>query len=91
MMGSALAALPKLESCAIYFKSASSRPDRIHPSPVSRTVLPSLASFHLQGSYEYLEDLITQIDSPQLNEILISYLNKPGDFQVTRLTDFIDH
>ena len=90
MMVSALAALPKLESCVVYFRSATSRPDRIRSPPVSRAVLPSLASFHFQGSYEYLEDLITQIDSPQLNQILISYLNKPGDFQVTRLTEFID-
>jgi hypothetical protein len=91
LMVTTLAALPKLESCAIYFRSATSRPNRIRPPPVSRAVLPSLTSFHFQGSYEYLEDLIAQIDSPQLNQILISYLNEPGDFQVTQLTKFIDH
>ena len=86
-----LAALPRLKSFAIEFQSANPRPHRIRPPPVTRTVLPALKTFMFQGASEYLEDLIVQIDSPQLEEITVRYLNQFIDFQVARLSKFIDH
>ena len=85
-----LAALPRLESFTIEFQLATSHFDQIHLPPIPRTVLPALTSFHFHGAYEYLEDFISQIDSPQLNWIFIDYLNRPVDLQVTQLSEFID-
>jgi hypothetical protein len=87
-----LAALPRLESFTIKFKLATPRPDRIHPPPVTRTVLPALTTFHFRGASEYLEDLVSRIDGPQLtvNYIYIIYLNQLVDFQVAQLRKFVD-
>jgi hypothetical protein len=87
-----LAALLRLEYLSIRFQSATSRPDRIHPPPVTRTVLPALTAFHFQGASEYLEDLVARIDCPQVNGISIGYLNQLVDFQVapSQLSKFFD-
>ncbi|KAH8981987.1 hypothetical protein EDB86DRAFT_386218 [Lactarius hatsudake] len=66
-----------------------SRPDRIHPPPVTRTILPALTSFESKGASKYLEDLVSRIDSPQLNKISIDYL-RLVDYRVTQLSKFID-
>ncbi|KAH8981993.1 hypothetical protein EDB86DRAFT_3086579 [Lactarius hatsudake] len=88
-MVASLAALPRLETFIIQFQSATSRPDRIHPLPITRTVLPSLTYFEFQGAGEYLEDLVARIDGPQLDRISTTYL-KSVDIQATQLTKFID-
>ena len=85
-----LAALPRLNRFTVLFQLATSRPDRMHPPPVTRTVLPALTTFEFQGSSEYLEDLAARIDAPQLDEINIYYLNQLVDFQVAQLSGFID-
>ncbi|KAI9435977.1 hypothetical protein H4582DRAFT_2100059 [Lactarius indigo] len=89
-MVACLAALPRLKSLRIKYRSVKSHPDRIRPSPETRTLLPVLTSFVFQGASEYLEDLVAQIDSPQLNQIHAQYLNQLFDFQVARLFKFID-
>ena len=89
-MVSCLAALPRLETLIIEFISATPRPDQLRPSPVTRTVLPAVTSFQFKGASEYLEDLVARIDSPQVNWIAIEYLNQNLDFQVARLSKFID-
>ena len=89
-MAVGLAALPRLKTFIIQFRSASPRPDRIHPPPATRTVLPVLTYFHLQGASEYLEDLVARIDAPQLDEIHICYLNQLDEFRVAQLPRFID-
>ncbi|KAH9171723.1 hypothetical protein EDB89DRAFT_2070494 [Lactarius sanguifluus] len=85
-----LAAVPRLESLLIEFQLPI-RPNQVHlpPSPVARTVLPALTSFEFQGASEYLEDLVSQIDSPRLDRILMVYLNQLVDFQVAQLSRFI--
>ena len=90
-MVACLAALPRLEVFAIAFQDTASRPTRIRPPPVTRPVLPALTSFEFCGAFEYLEDLVTQIDSPQLERISIIYLDLlPVDVTLTRVSDFID-
>ncbi|KAH9170261.1 hypothetical protein EDB89DRAFT_2230702 [Lactarius sanguifluus] len=92
-MVASLAALPRLKTFTIEFdwRSDAHRPDRIHPPPVTRTVLPALTSFRFLGTSEYLEDLVARIDGPQLDQIVTSYLNKLVDIvQVTQLSKFID-
>ena len=82
-----LAMSPRLETLVIEIELASPQRDRIHPSPITRTVLPALTHFQFQGTNEYLEDLVARIDGPQLNLISIDHL---VDFQVTQLSKFID-
>jgi hypothetical protein len=89
-MVASLATLQSLETLIIGFRSATSRPDRIHPPPITRTVLPALTYFRFKGASEYLEDLVSRIDSPQLNQTVIAYLNQVVDFQVVQLSNFID-
>ena len=89
-MAVGLATLPRLKLFIIGFRSALPRPDRIHSPPVTRTVLPALTFFHFKGASEYLEDLVTGIDAPQLKQISIEYLNQLIDLQVTQLHKFIN-
>ncbi|KAH8999918.1 hypothetical protein EDB86DRAFT_3101529 [Lactarius hatsudake] len=53
-----------------------------------RIGLPSLTTFGFHGIKEYLEDLVAQIDTPQLDYFRISYFNQL-DFQVPQLSRFI--
>ena len=89
-MAASLAALPRLETLVVRFQLATSRPDRMHPPPLTRTVLPALTYFQFKGASEYLEDLVARIDGPQLNQIVIAYLNQVIDFQVVQFSNFID-
>jgi hypothetical protein len=90
-MVASLAALPKLEIFAMEFHPYGSHPDRIGPSPVTRTVLPVLTHFVFRGTSEYLEDFVGRIDGPRLNHISITTLYRPVGFQVAQLSRFIDH
>ena len=84
-----LGALPRLNSFIIRFQSTTPRPDRIHPHLVTRTVLPALTVFQFKGASEYLEDLVSRIDAPQLSRIYILYFNQLVDFQVAQLPMFM--
>ena len=87
-MATCLAALPGLNALDLQFQPAISRLGRMLP-PATRIILPVLTSFEFRGASEYLEDLVAQIDSPQLDRILIVYLNQLVDFQVPQLFEFI--
>ncbi|KAH9171721.1 hypothetical protein EDB89DRAFT_1906708 [Lactarius sanguifluus] len=90
-MVASLATLPRLEFFVIGFQLATSRPDQILPPPVTRTVLPALVSFRFRGASEYLEDLVSRIDGPQLNQISTVYLNQVVDFQVAQFSSKREH
>ena len=85
-----LAALPRLETFFMEFRLAISRPDGIRPPPATRTVLPGLTRFEFKGASEYLEALVAQIDSPQLDRVYINYYNQLADFRAAQLSQFID-
>ena len=86
-----LDALPRLERFSIEFNSlTTSRSDRIYSPPITQSVLPALTSFRFRGLNEYLEDLVSRIDCPQLSAISLVYLNPPIDFLATRLVEFVD-
>ncbi|KAI9436940.1 hypothetical protein H4582DRAFT_367240 [Lactarius indigo] len=87
-MVASLATLPRLDSLSIEFQSPTPRPD-IGLHPVTRTVLPALTSLHFLGASEYLEDLVSRIDSPQLKRIFVDY-RWLVDYRVTQLSKFID-
>ena len=87
-----LAALHKLKTFVIDFQSAIPRSDRIHPPPppTTRAVIPALTFFGFRGASNYLEDLVSRIDAPQLTQIRIDISNKFVDFQVAQLSKFVD-
>jgi F-box-like len=74
----ALSTMTSLENLALEFESPRSRPDwanRRLPPP-TRSVLPVLIYFSFKGACEYLEDLVTCIDTPRLNELDITLFNQ---------------
>ena len=91
-MVASLAALPRLKYLTFGFEWGMSYPDRTHLPPISRTVLPALTSFSFDGLFEYFEDLVAQIDTPQLNCLGIRYLDQDEvtDFQIPQLCKFVD-
>jgi hypothetical protein len=87
-MVTSLAALTGLKTLLIEFKSPT-RPTRtIIQDPIKRTALPSLTTFGFHGVNEYLEDVVAQIDAPQVGYFRISYFNQL-DFHVPKLSKFI--
>jgi hypothetical protein len=86
-----ISALSSLETLSLEFRSPQSRPDwetRRWP-PSKRSVIPALNYFHFKGVIEYLEDLVTFIDAPQLSFLDITFFNQI-DFDTPRLAQFIN-
>ena len=92
MVVTCLAALPRLKRLWLGFQSPRSRPDpqSRRPPPFTRSVLPALASLEFHGAYEYLEELVAQIDAPRLNNLTI-YFFMDLMFDVPQLHRFISH
>jgi len=93
-MVASLAALPRLRDLTFGFEWGVSYPDRIPlpVPPITRAVLPALTTFHFFGLLEYFEDLVAQIDTPQLDCLEIEYRDQreDTDFQIPQLCKFID-
>ena len=86
-----LYALSNLESLTLGFRSPQSRPDwesRRLPPP-KRSILPTLRKFRFKGVTEYLEELVTRIDTPQLDHMDMTFFNQI-DFYFPRLAQFIN-
>ena len=86
-----LSELSLLEWLTLEFQSPQSRPDRgtRRLPPPKRYVIPALHYFRFKGVIEYLDDLVTGIDTPQLDEMRITFFNQI-DFDTPRLAQFID-
>ena len=86
-----ISVLPSLEVFSLQFQSPQSCPDqRIRrPPPSRRSIVPALTSLHFKGVTEYLEDLVIAIDTPQLDEMYITFFNQI-DFDTPRLAHFIN-
>jgi hypothetical protein len=86
-----LSVLSSLERFSLEFQSPQSRPDREirRPPPSKRSVIPTLISLHFRGVTEYLEDLVTFIDTPRLDNMHILLFNQI-DFDIPRLAQFIN-
>jgi hypothetical protein len=86
-----LCALSSLKTLYLGFQSPRSFPDsetRRRPPPKS-SILPSLDKFRFKGVTEYLEDLVTSIDTPLLDDMDITLFNQI-DFDCPRLARFIN-
>ena len=86
-----LSILSSLRTLCLGFRSPQSRPDwqgRILP-PFKRSILPALSGLGFKGVTEYLEELMTRIDTPQLDQMHITFFNQI-DFDCIRLAQFIN-
>ncbi len=74
-MAALLSVLSSLKELYLSFQYPQSRPDRVNrrPPPSTRSVIPALKYFAFKGVIEYLEDLVTDIDAPQLNRLSITF------------------
>ena len=86
-----ISVLSSLASLYLGFESPQSRPDLESRSlPQSkRIILPTLDLFRFKGVTEYLEDLVTRIDTPQLDEMDITFFNQI-DFDCPRFAQFFN-
>ena len=77
VMAAALSTLTSLEILFLKFQSPESCPDleTERPPPSIRSVLPVLKYFDFKGASEYLEDLVIDIEAPQLNKLMITFFN----------------
>jgi hypothetical protein len=82
-----LSALTSLETFSLGFQYPQSRPD--WESRPKRSILPALKFFQFKGITEYLEDVVTFIDTPQLNTLYITFFNQI-DFDCPGLAQFIN-
>jgi len=73
-----LSMLPRLGLLQLGFRDPRSRVHRAsrHPPPLTRVVFPSLTFLHFYGDNEYLEDILSQIETPMLNQSYFSFFNQ---------------
>ena len=76
-MATALSTLKGLKALGLDFKASQSSTHREnrHPpaSAVTRTILPALTDFRLSSDGEYVEDFLSQIDTPVLDSAYITF------------------
>jgi F-box-like len=86
-----LSTLTRLDILFLRFRSPRSRADREnrHPSPLKRFVFPALTLLSLKGDSEYVEDIMSRIDVPLLDDIDITFFNQLV-FHTPQLREFIN-
>jgi hypothetical protein len=93
MMVAGLAAFTKLESLHISFGDSFewliSQSDQSLAVPLTRIVLPSLTRFLFLGTRKYLEELMAQMETPQLANLTITFYSSERVVQVPQLFQFI--
>jgi len=73
-----LSMLPRLGELELGFRyprSPARRASR-HPPPLTRVVFPSLTYLEFYGDIEYLEDILSQIETPMLNRSDFRFFNQ---------------
>src|SRR6266850_1889759 len=73
-----LSTLTRLERLYLRFRSPRSRADREnrHPPPLARVALPALTWLYFKGDSEYVEDIMSRIDAPLLDNMNITFFNQ---------------
>jgi hypothetical protein len=91
-MVTGVSALAMLQKLTIEFESLTSLPDprNRRPPPLTHAILPTLTYFRFHGASEYLEDLVAQIDAPQLEHIRVTFFYQLI-FDIRHLPAFISH
>src|SRR5712691_1266567 len=91
-MSTCLSELTRLQSLSIGFRMRPefTYPRSQHPPPstLATTVLPALTKLSLSGPHEYLEDLLTRLDTPLLENGDLKWYDVP-DFDNPQVSQFI--
>jgi len=91
-MVNGLSMLKRLKSLCLTFHWETSRPqsqqESEHPPHFAPVVLPTLTDINFFGDKEYLEDIVSRIDTPLLANIAISFIDRPVSV-TSPLRDFI--
>jgi hypothetical protein len=87
-LAASLSGMNQLKSLKIHFLPPNSHERTIDVVLPSRSVLPSLTEFVFKGNCEYVEDLVSRIEAPALDQIDITFLEQPT-FGIPRLSRFI--
>ena len=90
-MVAVLSALSCLKILSLQFqfrRAANGSESRSLPLP-KRSILPALRRLEFRGVTEYLEDLVSRIDTPQLDEMHITLVNQMA-FECPQLAKFIN-
>jgi hypothetical protein len=86
-----ISVMSSLEGLSLGFQSPQSCPGwetrRLPPS--KSYVIPTLIHLHFRGVVEYLEGLVTRIDTPHLYDIQITFFNQIN-FDTPRLAQFVN-
>ena len=89
-----LSTLAKLQKLTLGFQSYSSPADNtgqlLPPLTLARVLLPALTSLHFLNYDKYLEDIVSRIDTPLLDNMTIEP-SKQQVFDTRRLRYFISH
>jgi len=90
-MVTALSTLSSLNELHIIFQSPQSWADQAGQRPTRLTLvsLPVLSSFYFKGDSKYLEDIVSQIDTPLLEKFFISFFD-PLVLNTPRLRHFLN-
>src|SRR6266852_26155 len=75
-MATSLSALTILESLWLDIRWPALESRRPPPSPLTRSILPSLTRLIFKGASQYLEEILTRTDAPRLNELHITFFNQ---------------
>jgi hypothetical protein len=89
-MVTGLSASTRLETLSIFFESPqiSHSPRSRRPPLLTRVLLPNLNNFLFSGASKYVDDLMSRIDAPLLDNMEISFFYQPV-FDTQQLTEFI--
>ena len=87
-MAAFLAPLSNLKEFSIGFSSPRPRPNQPISPPLARVMLPALTFLSFRGVSEYLEDLISRIDTPALDAVNIHFF-MDLDFHTPQLNQLI--
>ena len=89
-MAAPLSVLSGLKVLSFGFQSPQSHPDQKGRSlpPPKRHILPALTTFRFKGLTEYIGELVSLIDTPQLDILDIKFFDQT-DFCCPRLAQFI--
>jgi hypothetical protein len=90
-MVSCFSTLTRLETLFLNFESPESCPVREHrrTPPPTRVLLPALTELNFYGISEYVEDLVDRIDTPLLDDLIISLYHQfiPDTAQLSQFID----
>ena len=87
-----LSAVPQIQSLKLRFTSSTSQPDQRDPQQPSTSssyiILTFLTEFQFKGTSEYLEDLVSRLDTPALQNFCITFSEQPV-LEIPQLSLFI--